>query len=232
MKKILSASLAAIALAAVPSVAHADVTAGGSFTGLGGLFGVGTAWGYEGASSGNTENATPTLPTAFTLTGEVSRDCSFYAGNANQRTINFGTIGVRTGSGENVSDAFDMRSAADVVIATGTAGCNTKNEVKISKQNGADGLLNAAAATGGYDSNQFTNKLPYRVDAAWTGVDVGQVGAGTTKTLLVDTNEGTDSRQGGAWRSGFVMNVLIPTPAKALVAGNYSDVLTVTLSAI
>ncbi|MCJ8158071.1 hypothetical protein [Sphingomonas sp. LaA6.9] len=231
-KKIIGSAIAALALAALPGVAHADATAGGSFTGLGGAFGIGTAWGYLGGSLGNTETASPTLATAFTLTGEVSRDCSFYAGSAEGRTINFGTIGVRTGSGENVNDAFDMRAAADVAITTGTAGCNTKNEVRISKQNGTDGLRNNAAATGGYDSDEFTNKLPYRVDAAWTGVEVGQVGAGTIKTLSVDTNEAADSKAGGAWRSGFVMNVLIPTPAKGLVAGTYSDVLTVTLSAI
>jgi hypothetical protein len=233
MKKIKLAALATIAMLAIPGTAHADGIAIGQQTGFGGLFGIGTSYGVLGGSLGDTEAATPTVATDFTLTGTVNRDCSFYAGNnAAARNINFGTIGVRTGSGENVGDAFEMRAPAGVVITSGTAGCNTKNQVTISKANGVDGMTNLAAAAGGYDTNQFTDNLPYSVNAIWTGVGVGVVGAGTTRTLTVSTGEASDNLQGGAWRSGFGMTVAIPQPNLGLVAGTYSDVLTVTLAAI
>lgn len=231
MKKVQLVALAA-ALAAMPGVAHADTIGIVQTTGLGGLFGNGTAYTVVGASLGDTETATPSLPTAFTLTGTVNPDCSFYAGNnAAARNINFGTIGVRTGNGENVGDAFEMRAPAVVNINSGTAGCNTRNNVTISKLNGVDGMVNAAAASAGFDTNQFTDNLPYTVNANWTGVNVGQVGAGTGRSLTVATNEGSDTRDGGAWRSSFNMLVTIPTPNLGLVAGTYSDTLTVTLAA-
>lgn len=231
MKKLNLAIMAA-ALVAMPGVAHADPISTTQTTGFGGFLGVGTYYNVTGGSLGNTETATPTLPTAFTLTGNVTPDCSFYAGNnAAARNINFGTIGVRTGSGENVGDAFEMRAPAVVNINTGTAGCNTRNKVTIAKLNGVDGMTNTAAAAAGYDSNQFTDNLPYTVNANWTGVNVGQVGAGTGKSLTVGDNEASDDLDGGAWRSSFNMLVTIGTPNLGLVAGTYSDTLTVTLAA-
>jgi hypothetical protein len=125
-----------------------------------------------------------------------------------------------------------MRAPAGVVITSGTAGCNTKNQVTISKLNGVAGMLNTAAVAGGFDENQFTDNLPYSVNAAWTGVAVGVVGPGSLRTLNVSTSEASDNLQGGAWRSGFGMTVSIPAPNLGLVAGTYSDVLTVTLAAI
>lgn len=233
MRKVKLTALAAVAMLAIPGTAHADAVGTVQITGLGGLFGNGTSYIVAGGSLGDTETADDSLDTAFTLTGTVNKDCSFYAGNnAAARNINFGTIGVRTGNGENVGDAFEMRAPAGVVITSGTAGCNTKNQVTISKQNGVDGMTNIAAAAGGYDTNQFTDNLPYSVNAAWTGVGVGVVGAGGPRSLTVSTNEASDNLQGGAWRSAFGMTVAIPQPNLGLVAGTYSDVLTVTLAAI
>jgi hypothetical protein len=207
MRKVKLTALAAVAMLAIPGAAHAD---GIAIVQTPGFFGP-TVYTAIGGSLGDTETATPTVATTFNLTGTVNRDCSFYAGNnAAARNINFGTIGVRTGSGENVGDAFEMRTPAGVVIISGTAGCNTKNQVTISKANGVDGMTNTTAAAGGYDSNQFTDNLPYEVDARWTGVGVGVVGAGGNRDLEVAANEASDNLQGGAWRSAFGMTVSIP----------------------
>ena len=232
-KKIIGSAIAALALATIPGVAHADAVVDFQFTGLAGNLGIGTTYAVLGGSFGNTETATPTVANTWTLTGNVTKDCSFYAGNSgsSSHSINLGTIGVQTSNGVNVGDAFEMTAPAGVVITSGTAGCNTNNTVTITKGNGTQGLLNTAAS--GFDSNQFTKNLPYSVNATWTGtpnLSAGQAGVG--QTLTVSDNEGSDSKTGGAWRSAFGMAVAIPAPNKGLVAGNYSDTLTVTLAAM
>ena len=66
---------------------------------IGNALGFGTRYTASTTAPDDTENATPTVSNAFTLTGSVNKDCSFYAGNdASARNIDFGTIGVRTGA--------------------------------------------------------------------------------------------------------------------------------------
>lgn len=240
MKNLLRASLAAAALVASTGAAQAQTISYNTdySTGLTGFFGalayaggIGTVYRAGGAALGNTETATPNVATTFTLRGNVTKDCSFYAGNsAAARDINLGTIGVRTGNGENVSDAFDMRAPAVAGIQSGTAGCNFNNTVTIAKANGVNGLVNGAA--GGYDAVQFQANIPYSIDAEWTGTTSQSAGVnGSTQTRNVATNEASETWTGGAWRSEFTMGILVPTPSKALVAGNYQDQITVTLTA-
>ncbi|MDO9366968.1 MAG: hypothetical protein Q7T68_00200, partial [Sphingopyxis sp.] len=113
--------------------------------------GIGTRYTATSTSSNDSGTATPTVNVVFTLNGTVNKDCSFYAGNnASARTINFGTIGVRTGDNENVGAAFEMVGAANADVETLTAGCNTNNTVEISK-NDIRGLVNNNP--GGYDTN-------------------------------------------------------------------------------
>lgn len=234
MNKVkLTALMAAAAMVAMPSVASADVVfksdGGGFFGGDNSLFG-GYGITAVGGSLGDTEAASPTDGAEFTLTGVVNADCSFFSGNRSAtRNIDFGTIGIRTNSNVNVANAFDMRAPAGVVITTSTAGCNTNNTVTIEKGN-IEGMVNSAP--GDYDSDEFTANLEYTVNAQWEGVAVGSGGvAGETQTLSIDRDVLGDDLAGGAWRSRFTMGIVIPTPAKGLVAGEYTDTLTVTLAA-
>ena len=253
MKTMLRGAVAAIALVATTGVANAQTAqlhyaappsitltnpsgilggiAAAAFE-LGILGGIGTRYTAVAGALGNTETATPTVNVAFTLTGSVTKDCSFYAGNtAAARNIDFGVIGVRTGNNENVNDAFDMRAPAAAAIDTLTAGCNFNNNVSIAKTGGVNGMVNNAA--GGYDSNQFQANLPYSVAAGWTGT-TNQSGpaAGTPQTLNVTTAQANGTLAQGAWRSAMDIDVIVPVAAKALVAGTYSDTMTLTLSAI
>jgi hypothetical protein len=167
---------------------------------------------------------------AFTLTGSVSQDCSFYTGNINT-TLDFGQIGINTLDNGGVDDAFDMAGPATANIETNVAGCNTSNEVRITKSNGVNGMVSNYA--GAFDGAQFTNKLPYTVTASWTGVAAGAGSAtASDQSLVVSTSEGSDVKTQGAWKSGFEMNITVPTPSKSLVSGVYSDTLTVELAAI
>jgi hypothetical protein len=190
-----------------------------------------TAFTISGSAADNTVAATPSVSNAFTLQGNVSRDCSFYAGNTEgARTINFGTIGVRTGNNENVNAAFEMAGPATATVNTLTAGCNTNNTVSISK-NDIRGMVNSNP--GGYDTNQFQAHIPYSVTASWTGVAINAQTTGSAQGFSVPTTGNAGSVQQGAWRSA--MNIEFNAPAitdKGLVAGDYSGTTTVTLTAL
>jgi hypothetical protein len=202
--------------------------------GLAGFFGgpdaMAARYEQESTVTGNTETATPTVSVAFSLSGTVDKDCSFYSGGASTQAINLGTIGVQTGNNVNSSLAFDQAGPINAHINTSTAGCNTQNQVTITKANGAAGLLNTAAIA--YDTAQFTNKIPYSVVATWTGVGLGVPAAGTTQTLTAATTDAFKAVQVGAWRSSFDMNVNAPVPALGLIAGTYADTITVELKAL
>jgi hypothetical protein len=177
----------------------------------------------------NAANATDVK--TFTLTGSVNKDCSFHAplSNNGARTINLGVIGVNTGSDNSIADAFNQVSAGGLKITTASAGCNTKNTITVAKA--ADGMSNTAN-TGGFDSNQFTNKIPYSVQASWTSgaADVSQ--AGVSRNFTVASDVATGSATVGAWRSSLSLDVVIPAQPKGLLAGAYSDTVTVTLAAL
>lgn len=254
MKKILTGAVAAIALVGIASPAAAQTHvgtaqlhyAGGPFSpltnpsglGLIGagvnelaiLGGIGTRYTALSLAPNNTEAAEQTVTTTFTLNGEVTKDCSFYAGNTPAaRTINFGVIGVRTGNNENTSSAFEMAGPASANVNTLTAGCNFNNNVVITK-NDAQGLVNNAP--GGYDTDEFQANIPYEVTATWSGVAYNTVGTGGTSTLQVADNQQTNNLKQGAWRSP--MNIAFyaaPVTNKGLVAGTYTGTTTLTLSA-
>lgn len=258
MKKILTGTVAAIALVGVVSPAAAQTntlhyaspgpipyafsnpdssTLGGALEILGGELGVlaqvGTRYTASASAPGNTETATPTVNVNFRLRGKVNKDCSFYSGNdASARVIDFGVIGIRTGNNENVNDAFEMVGPATATVETLTAGCNFNNEVSITKDS-PNGLVNQTAS--GYDNLQFQNNIPYSVSAAWTGVAFGVVANGTPQSLTVASNDtdGTETLPQGAWRSDMTINFNAPAVNNiGLVAGNYTGTTTLTLKAL
>jgi hypothetical protein len=247
MKKILTGAIAAIALVGVasPAAAQTDVVqyAGLPFVGtLNGsspnllaegslLLGIGTRY-TANAGASNNVGTVGNVDVSFTLKGAVSKDCSFYAGNnASATTLNFGTIGIQAGNNVNVSDAFEMTGPAAAVVTSATAGCNFHNNVKIEKSS-ASGMVNTTANLS-YDSNQFQANIPYRVDAAWTGVASGAGAvAGTPQSLAVSETQLTNTIGQGAWRSGMILTFLAPVAAKALVAGQYEGTTRLTLTAL
>ena len=250
MKKILTGAVAAIALVGIASPAAAQtnqrhyaspgpipytITNPGFFGTLAGELGVlaqvGTRYTATADAPSDSETATPTVNVAFSLSGTVNKDCSFYAGNtASATNINFGVIGVRTGNNENVNDAFEMVGPAVANVETLTAGCNFNNEVKIAK-NDAAGLVNQTAS--GYDTNQFQNNIPYTVSAAWTGVAFNAVTTGTAQSLTVGANALDGTLTQGAWRSAMTIDFNAPAvTSKGLVAGNYTGTTTLTLQAL
>ncbi len=257
MKTMLRGTIAALALVAVTGTATAQthrreynsgppfglqttITNPNGFTFFEGLAiavldgvqaaGVGTRYAIDADAPSDSVTATPSITTTFTLSGSVNKDCSIYLGNsATSRNVNFGVIGVRTGDNENVADAFEMVGPAAAAISSSTAGCNFNNTLTLTKANGVNGMVNAAA--GGYDSSQFQANIPYSVQAQFTGVNVNAVGAGSTRTLTVATTDNTEALASGAWRSALNLTINAPVAANALVAGNYSDTLTLTLAA-
>lgn len=193
--------------------------------------GIGTRYTASTTAQGDTGTASPEINVAFDLKGKVNQDCSFYAGNdSSARTIDFGTIGIRTGNNENVSNAFEMVAQAKAEIETLTAGCNTNNVVEISK-NDVRGLVNQNP--GGFDTNQFQANIPYYVEAKWTGVGQDVQAGGTLQTLTVNENSNAGSKSQGAWRSDMKINIVAPrVNGKGLVAGDYTGETKITLRAI
>ncbi|GAA0660634.1 hypothetical protein FHT00_002807 [Sphingomonas insulae] len=192
--------------------------------------GVGSKYSDSATSTGNTDGNQTTVSNSFTMTGNVTKDCSFYGGTDTAHDINLGTIGVRTGNNDNVSQAFNQRDGMTVNVNSATAGCNYNNTVSIAKDNGAVGLLNKDA--GSYDPAQFTDRIPYSISASWTGADLGTKVTKAQKLDVAQT-QGSNNQQGGAWRSSFNMDVTLPAQTnKALVAGTYTDKITVTLATI
>lgn len=183
----------------------------------------------QGSSEGNVGTISESAAATFTLTGDVDAHCMYYTGNVDQ-TLDFGTLGIIALDSIGVDNAFDMVDDAEASIETNVAGCNTANNVSISK-NDVRGMVNNAP--GSYDQTQFTANLPYTVDANWTGVANG-AGAvnGTPQSLALGLNANAANSQQGAWKSHFEMDINIPAPALSLVAGTYTGYLTVDISVL
>ncbi|QUM73363.1 hypothetical protein [Sphingopyxis granuli] len=195
------------------------------------LGGIGTRYTANAGALGNVGNVGP-VDVAFNLSGTVSKDCSFYAGNnASATNLDFGTIGILAGNNVNVTDAFEMVGPAVAIVTSATAGCNFSNVVKIEKDSAA-GMVNQATGLS-YDSNQFQANIPYRVHAAWTGVadGAGNVPGGPQQLDVSDSALSNTNNQ-GAWRSGMILTFTAPVAAKALVAGSYASTTHLTLTAL
>lgn len=183
----------------------------------------------EGSSEGNLGNIDQSAAATFKLTGDVDAHCMYYTGNVDQ-TLDFGTLGIIALDTIGVDDAFDMVDDAEASIETNVAGCNTANNVSISK-NDIRGMVNNAP--GSYDQTQFTANLPYSVDAGWVGVANGSGAAnGTPQSLALGLNANSANSLQGAWKSHFEMDINIPAPALSLVAGTYTGYLTVDISVL
>lgn len=184
----------------------------------------------QGGAANNIGTANTTDTNTFSLSGNVTPDCSFYVGNAS-KSINLGQIGVQTNPNAGLNAAFDMAAPASVDIDTSVAGCNTKNTVTISKSNAA-GLV--SDNTSNFDTNQFTNVLPYDLKASWTGVALGANAAGSTQSLTLgsaNANAQASVAQ-GAWKSAVAIDIDVPVPSKSLLAGNYNGSVTIELKVL
>ncbi|MFA4950835.1 hypothetical protein [Brevundimonas sp.] len=194
-----------------------------------GLRAGGASWHALGNAADNNGTAADEDGATFTMTGTVSTDCAYYSGNNDTETLDFGQIGIYASDNTGPAAAFTMVDDAEVSIDTNLAGCNTANTVRIAKTD-LNGLVNAGASA--YDSNVFQANLPYSVTASYVaGPATGGPAAGTNQTLVVATTADQNSAQHGAWKSAMSLDVVIPAPAKALVAGSYAGTFGVTISA-
>ena len=182
-----------------------------------------------GSSAANNGTASELITNVFTISGNVTADCSFFVGNVD-RSINFGVIGIEANDNVGPASAFDMTAPATASVQTNVAGCNTQNRVTVAKGR-ATGMVSDNGS--GFDQTQFTNELDYTVIANWQGsAQSGGAQAPVAETLTVGLNDLDDSKPQGAWKSVFTMNINVPIPALSLLAGNYSDTITVTLDVI
>lgn len=178
------------------------------------------------AASNGTAN-TPAGAT-FNLSASVAKDCSFYTGGGDV-DIDFGTVGIYNTSTAGLTNAFTMTGAMNTSVETSVAGCNFDNTMRIQKTNGAPGLLNGAP--GNYDATQFQANIPYRVVLNFTAPEAGSNTAAATRLRTI-TTEGSKQRSFGAWKSAMRIDFEVPAAALALVAGDYTDTVDVTITAL
>ena len=155
-------------------------------------------------------------------------------GDGDLDDVDFGTLGIYGDAANGVDNAFEMVGAnSNGNSSTNAAGCNTSNRLTLTKTNGTQGLLNADAAAAGYDTNVFQANIPYSLGANYVAGSPGQLGVSPSLgKFTVSTTEASDSRENNAWRSGLGIRVDIPAAAKALVAGTYTDTVTVLIEVI
>lgn len=196
--------------------------------------GVATEANYVNALNGlNAGVVDSDLTATFSISGSVSASCILGNGDAALADVNFGTLGINGDAANGVDNAFEMVGARNGHTRTNAAGCNTKNRVTLTKGNGAQGLLSTDTAASGWDTNVFQANIPYSLAAQYTAGSPGDLGVtGSISKFTVDALSSTNSRENNAWRSDFSIRVDIPAAAKALVAGNYTDTVTVQINAI
>jgi hypothetical protein len=182
-----------------------------------------SSWHAVGESEGNNGTAATSDGATFTLKGAVSTDCAYYSGTGNQ-VLDFGTIGIYASDNTGPAAAFTMTDDASVEINTNLAGCNTVNTVTVSKVN------MVSDNTGGYDAAIFRNDLPFSVTAAYKAGATNSTTA-SNQSWTVGTGQSSDFRKHGAWKSAMSLNVNIPQQQKALLAGNYTGSVSVTIAA-
>lgn len=182
------------------------------------------------ANPGNVGTANSTETADFTITGTVNQACVLgAAGDLNN--INFGTIGIYADATSTVENVFTSVGPANAHTRTNLAGCNTANTMTVTKS--VDGLVNTAAATGGYDGNVFQANIPYSIAVQYTaGAQGTLVPQASISQFSVAANASTNSKSNAAWKSGAAFRIDLTDPTKALVAGTYSDTVSVVLAAL
>ena len=183
------------------------------------------------ANPGNVGTASSSETADFTITGTVSQACVLGAGG-DLNDVNFGTIGIYADATSTVENVFTSVGPANGHTRTNLAGCNTANRMTVTKGNGVDGLVNSTNA-GGYDGNVFQANIPYSIAAQYTAGAVGSLlPQASISQFSVSTTEDEDFKENAAWKSGAAFRIDISDPTKALVAGTYTDTVTVVLEAI
>ena len=193
-----------------------------------GLRSGGSSWHAIGNAADDNGTAEGSDGATFTMTGSVSTDCAYYSGNNNTETLNFGQIGIYASDETGPAAAFTMVAPATLTVDTNLAGCNTANTVRVYKTD-IRGMVNNTGSA--YDTDVFQANLPYTIAARYTASGTGAPAAGTPQVLNVAADVDQATRQHGAWKSPMALDVVIPVPGKALLAGAYSGTFGVTISA-
>lgn len=181
------------------------------------------------SNAGSQGSASDSSGATFNLKATVAEDCSFFTGGGDVN-VDFGTLGIYNTSTQGLANAFRMTGAAYTTVTTSVAGCNTANRLVISKGNNAQGMK--TDNNSGYDTNTFQNNLPYTVAATYTAAAGNSTGVGVTRTNKVELNDGRNGERQGAFKSAMTLAFYVPAAPKALVAGEYTDTVEVTLTAI
>ena len=186
------------------------------------------------ANAGDSGTTATSLTATFLISASISPSCVLGNGDGDLADVDFGTLGIYGDASNGIDNAFEMVDAnSNGNSSTNIAGCNTANTLTLEKTNLLQGLLNAESAASGFDPSVFQDNIPYSLSAVYVAGSPGQEGVSASGgKFTVDTTEAFDSRENNAWRSGLGIKVEIPATAKALVAGTYTDTVTVKIAVL
>lgn len=166
--------------------------------------------------------ATGTVNVNATVLGTCRINASASAGTL--ATVDFSTTAVAGAPGTAGTGSKDIIVGSGAVIggslSTNTAVCNVASHITLKTASGAS--INPAAATPSHQ-NFFDYTAVVTFDTATATLDTSAVAALGTVTSAAPTS--------GPASGALGITITSQAPTKPLVAGNYTDVMTITLTA-
>jgi hypothetical protein len=182
------------------------------------------------AGQGVSAMAADSAAATFNVTGHVKDTCLIHFSS---HSLALGDIAIDNTASDPATSYFHLINGPLFESQTGTGGCNDNNDITITKTNGAKGLHNTSTAK--FDPTVFTADIPYEAAVNWTGIGEG----GSTVQLLAleaQTNQASATTVGiddnGPFASAMTVFINVPAPSQGLIAGDYTDTVTVTLQTI
>lgn len=192
------------------------------------------------ALAGSSAFADASQSTDVTFSGSVDKTCVLTAPtvtlskNASSTALN-GASGISTIAITNLADASTAAlNAASFTLTYADSYCNYNHQVGIKAKNG--GMIDSGTANDPVaDSGNFVRRIGYTSNVAWGG---GTDLTGPAPTTVYDTDAGDASKTtkleknvAGANRGNLVLTVSIAADANPVVAGSYSETLTLKIGA-
>lgn len=167
------------------------------------------------------------------MSGPVDPTCTLGTPVASATTGAVATPGAsNTGVALTLANASTAALEASGFTLTYAGMCNYAHSVGIKATNG--GLLNASAVANAPIAGTFVQRVGYTASAAWGGVTAAVPGATTSTSAATGVAAAMIAQQSavaGSNLGDLVLTVAIAADANPVVAGTYSETLTLKIGA-
>jgi hypothetical protein len=179
--------------------------------------------------------AAPSGSADVTMSGTVAPTCTLGAPTASAQTNATTTPGAATSTvALTLADSTTAALNAGGFTLTYAGMCNYAHNVGIKAANG--GLLNASAVANApvANSGTFVQRIGYTATAAWAGQSAAVPGATTSTSVATGVAAATVAQNtavAGSNAGDLVLTVAIAADSNPVVAGAYSETLTLKIGA-